>query len=56
MKIYRHSLCSKFSFYISDMEESVCNLNIADFTEPNNLLQLVDEYEQSLALIFNFQF
>ena len=40
------------------MKESVRNVNIPDFTDPNNLLQLADdtlimsEYEQSLALIF----
>ena len=54
----RHSSCNIFSFYISDMKESVRNLDIPDFTEPNHLLQLADdtlimsEYEQSLALIF----
>ena len=38
----KHSLCNIFSFYISDMKESVRKPDIPDFTEPNNCnLQMI---------------
>ena len=47
-----------FSFYISDMSNQLKDMQVSDFTEPNNILQLDDdsllmsEYERSLILLF----
>ena len=54
----KNSSCNIFSFYISDMSNSLKNLDIIDFTDPENCLQLVDdtvimaEYEDSFVLKF----
>ena len=37
------SSCNIFSFYISDMKDSVKDMNVSDFTELNNMLQLSDD-------------
>ena len=54
----RNSSCNIFSFYISDMSDTLKSLNMIDFTGPENSLQLSDdtlimaEYENSLILKF----
>ena len=54
----RNSSCNIFSFYISDMSNSLKNLDIIDFTDPENCLQFADdtvimaEYEDCLLLKF----
>ena len=54
----KNSSCNIFSFYMSDMKDSVKDMNVSDFTEPNNMLQLADdtliisEHTHSLAELF----
>ena len=55
----RHSSCIIFLFYISDMNESLSDANVDDFTEPENNLQLADdsiilaEHDYTMALKFD---
>ena len=54
----KNSSCNIFSFYISDMKDSVKDVNVSDFTESNNMLQLADDtliisvHTRSLAELF----
>ena len=54
----RHSSCNIFSFYTSDIINCIKDIQLPDFTNLFNILQLVDdtlllsEYEHPLAILF----